>query len=62
MTVEEPSATVARRLAAQLLSGTPAGSVLEVAGRLLAIQAQDPRGARLAVRARSRGLSAAAVD
>ena len=62
MTVGEPSAPVARRLAAQLLSGTPAGSVLEVAGRLLAIQAQDPRGARLAVRARSRGLSAADVD
>src|SRR5215472_2088373 len=62
MTVEEPAAPVARRLAAQLLSGTPAGSVLEVAERLLAIQAQDPRGARLAVRARSRGLSAADVD
>ena len=62
MTVEEPAAPVARRLAAQLLSGTPAGSVLEVTERLLAIQAQDPRGARLAVRARSRGLSAAGVD
>jgi hypothetical protein len=33
-----------------------------VARRLLAIQAQDPRGARLAVRARSRGLTAADVD
>jgi hypothetical protein len=33
-----------------------------VASRLLAIQAQDPRGARLAVRARSAGLSAADVD
>jgi hypothetical protein len=33
-----------------------------VAGRLLAIQAQDPRGARLAIRARSAGLSAADVD
>jgi winged helix DNA-binding protein len=52
----------ARRLAAQLLSGTPAGSTAEVAGRLLAIQAQDQRGARLAVRARSQGLSAADVD
>ena len=62
MTVGEPAAPVARRLAAQLLSGTPAGSVLEVTERLLAIQAQDPRGARLAVRARSRGLSAAGVD
>ena len=53
---------VAQRLAAQLLSGTPARSTAEVAGRLLAIQAQDQRGARLAVRARSTGLSAADVD
>jgi len=30
--------------------------------RLLAVQGQDPRGLRLAVRARSRGLTAAAVD
>jgi hypothetical protein len=62
MTTGQPSAPVAERLAAQLLSGTPAGSTAEVAGRLLAIQAQDPRGARLAVRARSRGLSAADVN
>ena len=53
---------VAQRLAAQLLSGTPARSTAEVAARLLAIQAQDQRGARLAVRARSTGLSAADVD
>jgi hypothetical protein len=33
-----------------------------VARRLLALQAQDPRGARLAVRARSTGLGAADVD
>jgi hypothetical protein len=33
-----------------------------VAERLLAVQGQDPRGARLAVRARSDGLSAADVD
>src|SRR5215470_6193697 len=56
------STPVALRLAAQLLSGTPASTTAEVAGRLLAIQAQDPRGARLAVRARSHGLSAADVD
>ena len=31
-------------------------------GRLLAVQGQDPRGARLAVRARSEGLTAADVD
>ena len=37
----------AERCAAQLLGGDPAGSAEEVAGRLLAIQAQDPRGARL---------------
>jgi hypothetical protein len=34
----------------------------DVAGRLLAVQGQDPTGARLAVRARSAGLSAADVD
>jgi hypothetical protein len=62
MTAGGSSAPVALRLAAQLLSGTPAGATAEVAGRLLAIQAQDPRGARLAVRARSHGLSAADVD
>jgi hypothetical protein len=33
-----------------------------VAERLLAIQAQDPRGARLAIRARSVGVSVADVD
>jgi hypothetical protein len=52
----------AERCAAQLLSGDAPASVDEVARRLLAIQAQDPRGARLAVRARSAGLSASDVD
>jgi hypothetical protein len=52
----------AERAAAQLLSGPPAGRAEEVAGRLLAIQGQDPRGARLAVRVRSHGLSAADID
>jgi hypothetical protein len=33
-----------------------------VAERLLAVQGQDPRGARLAVRSRTSGLTAAAVD
>jgi hypothetical protein len=33
-----------------------------VTSRLLAVQAQDPRGARLAIRARSSGLTAADVD
>jgi hypothetical protein len=55
-------AVTAERCAAQLLRGDAATSVEEVASRLLAIQAQDPRGARLAVRARSAGLSAADVD
>jgi len=35
---------------------------VDVAERLLAVQGQDPRGARLAVRARTTGLSAADVD
>ncbi len=52
----------AQRMAAQLLSGPPADGAAGVAGRLLAIQAQDPRGARLAVRARSRAQTAADVD
>ena len=52
----------AQRCAAQLLCGEPGRSVEEVAARLLAIQAQDPRGARLTIRARSAGLSASDVD
>ena len=55
-------AVTAERCAAQLLSAERAGSAVEVARRLLAIQAQDPRGARLTVRARSAGLSASEVD
>jgi hypothetical protein len=39
-----------------------AGDPLEVTRRLLAVQGQDPRGARLAIRARSEGLSVADVD
>jgi hypothetical protein len=52
----------AERAVAQLLSGPPAARAEQVAERLLAIQGQDPRGARLAVRVRSQGLSAADVD
>ena len=52
----------AQRLSAQLLSGPPADGTVEVARWLLAVQAQDPRGARLAVRARSRARSATDVD
>ncbi len=50
------------RLTAQLLAGRPARGPVSVAERLLAIQGQDPRGFRLAVRARTTGLSAAHVD
>ena len=57
-----PARLLAERAAAQLLSGPPAATAEAVAGRLLAIQGQDPRGARLAIRARSTGLTAADVD
>jgi hypothetical protein len=53
---------IGERLTAQLLAGPPARSPHAVAQRLLAVQGQDLRGARLAVRARSRGLSVADVD
>lgn len=53
---------LARRLTAQLLSGPPARDAVAVTERLLAIQGQDPRGPRLAIRARTRGLSATDVD
>jgi hypothetical protein len=45
-----------------LLAGSPARDPVAVAERLLAVQGQDPRGFRLAVRARTTGLSAADVD
>ena len=53
---------IAERLTAQLLSGDPARDPLAVARRLLAIQAQDPAGARLAIRARTIDVTAADVD
>lgn len=53
---------MSRRFAAQLLSGPPAADPIHVVGRLLAVQAQDPRGARLSIRARSAGMLAADVD
>jgi Winged helix DNA-binding domain len=55
-------APIAERLTAQGLSGAPMKRPVDVAKRLLAVQGQDPRGARLAVRARTTGLSAADVD
>lgn len=56
------AAPVRERLVAQLLSGPPARTPVEVTERLLAVQAQDLRAARLSVRSRSTGLTAADVD
>jgi hypothetical protein len=59
--VDEPELR-ARRSAAQLLDAARPRSAPEVVGRLLAVQAQELRSARLAVRARSSGLTAADID
>ena len=53
---------LAERLTSQLLSGQPATSAEEVTRHLLAVQAQDARGARLAIRVRTSGLTAADID
>ena len=53
---------LARRLRAQLLSGPPGADPVAVAEQLLSLQAQDGRGVRLAIRARTRGLSASDVN
>lgn len=53
---------LAARLAAQLLAGEPARDPVAVAERLLAVQAQDSRGARLAIRARTHGSETTAAD
>jgi winged helix DNA-binding protein len=53
---------LAERLTAQGLSGMPLQRPVDVAERLLAVQGQDPRGVRLAIRARTAGLTAADVD
>jgi Winged helix DNA-binding domain len=55
-------AVPAERFRAQLLVGPPAGDVGSIVDRLLAVQAQDARAARLAIRSRSVGLTAAHVD
>jgi hypothetical protein len=55
-------APLAERLTAQGLAGPPLRRPEDVAERLLAVQGQDPRGVRLAVRARTTGVSAAGVD
>jgi hypothetical protein len=49
------------RMRAQRLAGPPGRTVAEVARSVCGLQAQDPKAARLAVRARSAGLDAAAV-
>ncbi|MCA1682800.1 MAG: winged helix DNA-binding domain-containing protein, partial [Actinobacteria bacterium] len=53
---------IAERLTAQLLAGPPASDPVGVAERLLAVQGQDPKGARLAVRARTSGVLASDVE
>jgi hypothetical protein len=53
---------VRARLDAQLLSGRPASSPDAVAERILAVQAQDVRGFRLAVRSRSTGTTVGDLD
>jgi hypothetical protein len=58
----EPDAVIAERFGAQALSGPPLRDPVAVAERLLAVQGQDPRGFRLAVRARTEGLTAADVE
>jgi hypothetical protein len=50
------------RLTSQGLATSPGRDPVDVAERLLAIQGQDPRGARLAVRVRSEGVVASDVD
>jgi len=57
-----PVQLVAERCGAQLLSGPRAATPADVVRRLLAVQGQDPRGVRLAIRARTAGLTAADVD
>ena len=53
---------VAARFERQLLGADQARDPVAVAERLLAVQAQDLRSARLAVRARTRGVSLADLD
>jgi winged helix DNA-binding protein len=56
------TAPTADRLASQLLSGRRPKDPVAVAERLLAVQAQDLRGARLAIRARTHRLTVTDVD
>jgi hypothetical protein len=49
----DPGPLLAQRLTAQRLAGPPAENPLAATRHLLAVQAQDARGARLAIRART---------
>jgi hypothetical protein len=53
---------LASRLAAQLLSGEPAADVVSATRHLLAVQGQDARAARLALRVRTSDAHASDVD
>jgi hypothetical protein len=53
---------IAERFTSQLLASPAALDPVAVVRHLLAVQGQDPRGARLAIRARTTGLTAAVVD
>ena len=55
-------AVLADRLSAQRLTGVGFRTPDQAVAHLLAVQAQDPRGARLSIRTRSSGGSAADVD
>ncbi len=60
--MKSTSRILAERFGAQGLAGPPLPDPAAVAERLLAVQGQDPRGFRLAVRARTAGLTAADVE
>ncbi len=60
--LDEQVTVLAARLAAQRLFGRLAADPVEVTRALLAVQAQDPRAARLAIRARTRGGHSTDID
>lgn len=66
MSQTEPSSAhaslLAMRLGAQRLCGPVGADVVQTTRHLLAVQAQDPRGFRLALRARTAGGHASALD
>jgi hypothetical protein len=62
MTIPMADRLIGERYVAQLLAGPPAADALTAVERLLAVQGQDPRGARLAIRARTSGVASADVD